>query len=481
MLQNFGLEARNIFHWNRIEVTLGAEENRDYLILDRVRRVLRLLEQLDQPSAAFQLRLGRRIQIRGESGESLELAVLRQLQSETACNLFHCLDLGSTADAGHRDTDVDGRPHTLVEQVGLQEALPVGDRDHVGRDERRDVAGLGLDDRQPGHRSAAELVRELCTALQQPRMQVEHVAGEGLATGWAAQQQRDGAVGVGLLGEIIEHDEHVLAVVHPVLTDRRPRVRSQPFEARGVGRGSGDDRGVLHRAALFERSLDTGDRGALLADRDVHAAHLLLGIAGLPCLTLVEDGVDADRGLAGLAVADDQLTLSAPDRGLRVDCLDAGLQRLGHTLALNHRRRLKLQHAAGVGLDVALCVDRLTEWVDDTTEERIPHRHREHFTRALDLLPLFDLLELAEDHDADAVLIEVHRHPEHTTGELEEFLGHDRGQALDVCDAVTCVDDGADLFALGVGGERGDVVLDGTFDIRSGDCQLSHGSWSSYL
>ena len=32
----------------------------------------------------------------------------------------------------------------LVEKLGLQEDLPVGDGDHVGRDEGRHVAGLGL-------------------------------------------------------------------------------------------------------------------------------------------------------------------------------------------------------------------------------------------------------------------------------------------------------------------------------------------------
>ena len=93
---------------------------------------------------------------------------------------------------------------------------------------------------------------------------------------------------------------------------------------------------------------------------------------------------------------------------------------------------------------------------------------------ALDLLALFDLLEVTEDDGADAVLVEVQRDTEHAAGELEQLLGHDRGQALDVGDAVTGIDDGADLFTLGVGGERGYVVLDGTFDVSSGDCQLCH-------
>ena len=58
----------------------------------------------------------------------------------------------------------------------------------------------------------------------------------------------------------------------------------------------------------------------LLADRDVDA----LNAGGL----LVDDRVDRHRGLAGLAVADDQLALAAADRDHRVDRLVAGLHRL---------------------------------------------------------------------------------------------------------------------------------------------------------
>src|SRR5204863_438747 len=112
---------------------------------------------------------------------------------------------------------------------------------------------------------------------------------------------------------------------------------------------------------------------------------------------------------------------------------------------------------------------------DDASEERVTDRDRQHLAGPLDLLALLDLLEVAEDDRTDAVLVEVKRHTEHATGKLEELLRHDRGQALDVGDAVTGVDDGADLFALGLGGKRRYVVLDGAFDVRSGDCQLCHG------
>ena len=177
--------------------------------------------------------------------------------AQPAGDRLHRLGLRRAADPGHRDTDVDGRADALVEQVGLEEDLPVGDRDDVGRDERRDVVALGLDDRQAGHRAAAELVGELRAALQQPGVQVEDVTRVGLATRRAAQQQRHRAVGLGLLGQVVEDDQHVLAVVHPVLADRRAGVGREVLEAGRVGGRARDDGRVLHRAGLLERAACT--------------------------------------------------------------------------------------------------------------------------------------------------------------------------------------------------------------------------------
>ena len=177
-------------------------------------------------------RLDARVEVGAEGGERLELAELGQVEAQPAGHRAHRLDLRGAADAGHRDADVDGRADTGVEQVGLEEDLAVGDRDDVGRDVGRDVVALGLDDRQAGHRAAAELVGELRAALEQPRVQVEDVTGVGLAAGRAAQQQRDGAVGLGLLGQVVEDDQRVLALVHPVLADRRAGVGREVLERR---------------------------------------------------------------------------------------------------------------------------------------------------------------------------------------------------------------------------------------------------------
>ena len=344
------------------------------------RLVLRLLEQLDQALTALQLGLRRGVQVGTEGGERLQLTVLGEVEAEPAGHLLHRLVLGGATDAGDRDTDVQRRTLAGVEQVGLQEALAVGDGDDVGRDERRDVVGLGLDDRQTGHRAGAQVVGELRAALQQTGVQVEDVTRVGLTARRAAQQQGHGAVGVGLLREVVEDDEDVLALVHPLLADGRTGVRRQVLEAGRVGRRGGDDGRVLQRAGLFQRAAHGGDGGALLADGDVDAADLLLRVAGAPVVALVDDRVDGQGGLAGLAVTDDQLTLATADRGHRVDGLVAGLHRLVHRLTGHDARSLQLQGAAAGRLDLAEAVDRVAERVDDAAEVALADRDGEDLT-----------------------------------------------------------------------------------------------------
>ena len=245
-----------------------------------------------------------------------------------AGDLLHRLGLGGRADARDRDADVQRGPLAGVEQVGLEEDLAVGDRDDVGRDVGRHVAGLGLDDRQRRQRAAAVLVVQPRGALEQPAVEVEDVARVGLAAGRAAQQQRHLAVRPGVLAEVVVDAQGVLdqalgrhldAVLHDLLAHRHARVRGEVLERGGIlGAGDDDDR-VLHRAVLLEHGHGLGDGRQLLADRHVDADEALA--------LLVDDRVDRDRGLARLAVADDQLALATADRDQRVDRLDAGLDR----------------------------------------------------------------------------------------------------------------------------------------------------------
>ena len=244
----------------------------------------------------------------------------------------------------------------------------------------------------------------------------------------------------------------------------------------GVGRGRGHDGGVLERAGLLEGATHGGDGRALLADRDVDAAHLLVRVAGLPVGLLVDDRVDGDRGLAGRAVTDDQLALAAADGRQGVDRLDAGREGLVHRLAHHDAGSLELQRATALERgDLAEAVDRGAERVDHAAEVAVADGDREDLARATHDLALLDLVEVTQDHDADLAGVEVQRDAERAVLELEQLVGHDRGQAADAGDAVRGLGDGADLF---LAGRLGLVVrheaLKSVADLVRTDGQLRH-------
>src|ERR1700730_15690837 len=139
--------------------------------------------------------------------------------------------------------------------------------------------------------------------------------------------------------------------VAEVLAHRAAAIRRDELQRGRFRSGRRDHRGVFHRAMAVELVDHLRDGRALLPDRDVKALHVLAA--------LVDDGVEGDRGLAGLAVADDQLALSAPDLQHRVDRLDSGLERLLDRLAAGDARGPCLDSPLLGGLDRALAVDRL--------------------------------------------------------------------------------------------------------------------------
>ena len=149
LVQGF-FEGLDLVHWQIVHVALVDAIQRQRHFRDRHRGVLLLLHQLGDALAAFQLGAGGGVQIGSELGEGGQLTILRQCQSHTAAELLDGLGLGRAADAGHRDASVHGGANTGIEQIGFEEDLAVGDRDHVGRHEGRDVTGLGFDDRQCG-------------------------------------------------------------------------------------------------------------------------------------------------------------------------------------------------------------------------------------------------------------------------------------------------------------------------------------------
>src|SRR5690606_31741872 len=150
-----------------------------------------------------------------------------------------------------------------------------------------------------------------------------------------------------------------------------------------------------------------------LADRDVEA--LYAGAA------LVEDRINGDGGLAGLAIADDQFALAAADRHHRVDGLEPGLHRLVYGLAIDNAGRHLLDRRRLGRSYRALAVDRLPERIDDAAEQRFADRYFQDAACRLDRSAFRDVLIVAEYHRADGILLQVQRKAERVLRKLEHL------------------------------------------------------------
>ena len=261
-------------------------------------------------------------------------------------------------------------------------------------------------------------------------MEVEHVAGVGLAPGRAAEQQRDLPVGGGVLGQVVVDDQRGLALLdHEVLGHRAAAVGGDVLHRGRLAAGGQDDDGVVHRPVGPQRVDDGGDRGLLLPDGDVDAQD-----AGA---LLVDDRVDGDGGLAGLAVTDDQLALPAADGRHRVDGLDAGrasgsstgwrAAMPGAIISTGRVRSVRTGPRPSRGLPSGF---------DHPPQQPLAHRHGQQPAGRAHDVPGLDLLAGPVDRGADGVLGEVEHLADRPAFELQHLPSHRLGQPEDLRNAV---------------------------------------------
>src|SRR6266566_2135378 len=313
------------------------------------------------------------------------------------------------------------------------------------------------------------LLVQLGGALEQARMQIEHVAGIGFTARRTAQQQRHLAIGDGLLRQIVIDDDGVHAVIAEIFANGAAGERRDVLHRCRIGRGSRDNDRIFQRALLFQHLDELGHGRTLLPDRDVDAIQLDLLVAGGVERLLVQNGVERDRGLAGLAVSDDQLALAAADRDQRVDRLQPGRHRLVDRLARNDAGRLDVDAHPLLGLDRALAVDRIAERIDHAAEQTLADRRIDDGAGALDGLAFLDLAVGPEDHDADVVGLQVQGHAAGAVLELDHLAGLDVVEAVDAGDAVADGQHLSDFGNLGLLAEILDLVLEDRGNFRGAD------------
>jgi len=107
-----GLEVADLVELDVVKETAVGGKQRHGLLGDAERLVLLLLHELGHALTAFQLFPGGLIEIGSELGESRQLTVLGQVETDTTTKLLDDLGLGGATDSGNRQAGVDGRADT---------------------------------------------------------------------------------------------------------------------------------------------------------------------------------------------------------------------------------------------------------------------------------------------------------------------------------------------------------------------------------
>ena len=247
-------------------------------------------------------------------------------------------------------------------------------------------------------------------------MEVEDVAGVGFTSRRTTEQQGHLAIGHSLLGQVVVHDEGVLAVVAVIFGHGATGVGRDILQRGRLGSGSRNDGGVLHGTMLAQGVGHERDSGAFLPDSHIEAVHvgILLG----------KDGVDADGGLAGLTVADDQFALPAADGGHGVDGLDPGNHGFVHALTGDDAGSFHFHGAEFGGFNRSETVDGHTEGVQNAPHDGIADRHGEDAAGTFDRIAFFNAGIFTKQGYTHVVFFQVEHHAQQSAGELEKLHGH---------------------------------------------------------
>jgi len=442
----FGLKVGDVTRGDLVQVTSDTAEDAGDLFGDVHRRVLGLLEELGKSNTSVEELLGGGVHIGTELGEGGDLTILGKIELHGTSDLLHGLELGSGTDSGDGKTDVNGWTDTLVEELGLQEDLTVGNGNDVGGDISGHITGLGLNDWQGSKRTGTFIVGHLGSSLQETAMEVEDITRVGLTSWGSSEKEGHLSVGDGLLGKIVVHDEGVLGVVTEPLAHGAARVWCEVLKRGGVSSGSDNDDGVFHGVGLLEDVTELADGGLFLADSDVDAVELLDLVIVVEELFLVEDGVEGDGGLTGLPVTNDQLTLTSADGDERVDSLKTRLHRLVDGFTGNNTRGFDVDTSSLLAVNGSLAVEGVTKRVDNSTEELWADGDVDNSTSPLDNIALLDITIVTKDDNTDVVGLQVQSHTLDTAVELDHLLGLDVLETVHTGNTIT---DGQHLTGLG--------------------------------
>ena len=172
---------------------------------------------------------------------------------------------------------------------------------------------------------------------------------------------------------------------------------------------------------------------------------------------MVDDGVDRDGCLAGLAVADDEFALAASEGNHRIDDQNPGREGPRHERPVDDGRGRSLDWGQRLRRERRSPIERRAKRVDHAAKERFPNGNAGNLAGAMHDAPGRDFPRVAKQHASDTVLAKVDGEAMEAAFEYEQLIKPCAGQARNHRDAVADLDDMANMFDLRREGERADT------------------------
>ena len=234
-----------------------------------------------------------------------------------------------------------------------------------------------------------------------------------------------------------------------ILADGSTRKRSVILQCSRITSCSSHHNRVVQCSVLTKRINDRSNGRTLLTDSYIDTIYR---VACQEVSALVDNRINRNGSLSRLAVADNQLTLSATDRNHGVYRLQSRLQRLVHRLTVDYSRSFPFQwHIIQFASNQSLAVERFAQRVDHTSQHALSYTDRSDTFGTFHDESLFDLVRRTQQHSTHVVLFEVHHDCFDTIVKLQQFIGFGISQSIDTHYAVAHLEHRTDFVKLHIG------------------------------